>query len=147
MQLNGLTGLFIASKYFEVNPIMMKELINDMCYNKYSQQQFVDRETRLMSLLACEVDPPTHFDFVLVYYKLIRFHVQALKGPMTKPGLNFILLSEFFASEYCKMILADVELMSVRPSILAASAVIFGLQSAYKYLQNSEAKKQNPPEP
>lgn len=75
VQLTGLTGLFIASKYFEVTPIFMGDMVKDMCYEKYTAEQFVDRESQIMSLLACQVDPPTHFDFVLLYYKLLRLHV------------------------------------------------------------------------
>lgn len=44
-----------------------------------------------MSLLACEIDPPNHFDFVLLYFKLMRLHIQAMKGPISKPCLNYLL--------------------------------------------------------
>lgn len=32
VQLTGLTGLFIASKYFEITPIFLDQLIKEMCY-------------------------------------------------------------------------------------------------------------------
>ena len=134
VQLTGLTGLFIASKFFEITPIFMDQLIKDMCYGKYNQKQILDRETAIMSSLACEIDPPNHFDFVLLYFKLLRLHIQALKGPISKPSLNYLLQAEFFASEYSKMVLADIALMSVRPSILASTAVVFGLTTSSRYL-------------
>ena len=141
VQLTGLTGLFIASKYFEVTPIFMDQMVNEMCYDKFSHEQFLDRETALMSLLACEIDPPTHFDFVLLYFKLLRLHLQALKGPISKQSLNFLLTAEFFSSEYCKMVLADVTLMRVRPSMLSATGVAFGLMASYKHSLANLQKK------
>lgn len=45
-----------------------------MGYDKYTQKQFLDRETLLMSTLACEIDPPNVFDYVLLYFKLLRLH-------------------------------------------------------------------------
>lgn len=74
VQLTGLTGLFMASKYFDVHPIFMKELVNDMGYGKYKSTDFIDRETILISTLQCEIDPPSIIDFVLLYYKLLRLH-------------------------------------------------------------------------
>lgn len=130
VQLTGLTGLFICSKYFEVTPIFMDQMLQDMCYNKYSAREFLDRETTLMSLLACELDPPNHFDFTLLYFKMLRLHLQTLRGPISKPALNYLLQAEYFSTEYSKMILADITLMSVRPSILGATGVAFGLKAS-----------------
>jgi hypothetical protein len=62
----------MASKYFEIQPIFLDQLVNDMAYRKYSQGQFLAKETELISLLACDIDPPTHFDFTLLYAKFIR---------------------------------------------------------------------------
>lgn len=39
--------------------------------------------------------------------------------------------------------LADVALMSVRPSILGATAVLFGFTSAYHHLESEYQRKQN----
>ena len=98
-----------------------------------------------MSVLACDIDPPNHFDFVLLYFKLLRFHAQALRGPISKPALTYILQGEYFASEYCKMVLADITLMSVRPSILAATAVTFGLECSFKYKEPAKKGKAGAP--
>ncbi|TNV81199.1 hypothetical protein FGO68_gene5972 [Halteria grandinella] len=135
IQLTGLTGLFIASKYFEITPIFLKQLVSEMGYDKYTQKQFLDRETLLMSTLACEIDPPNVFDFVLVYFKLLRLHTQVLCGPISKPGLSFLMSAEYYSSEYSKMTLADITLQSVRPSILGACAVIFGVNAAVRHIK------------
>ena len=122
MQLTGLTAIFMASKYLEITPIFLDQLVNEMGYRKYKQTEFVQRETDLMSLLACEIDPPNHFDFVLLFSKFIRFQIQAFKGPITKPTLTYLLTAEYYSSEYSKMLLVDLDMMAVRPSILGATA-------------------------
>ena len=53
---------------------MKNQLVSEMGYDKYTEKQYLDRETTLMSVLACEIDPPNVFDYVLLYYKLIRLH-------------------------------------------------------------------------
>lgn len=58
-----------------------------------------------------------------------------LNGPISKPCLAFLMSAEYYSSEYAKMTLADITLQSVRPSILGACAVIFGINSAVRYLQ------------
>lgn len=75
VQLTGLTALFMASKYFEITPIFLKEMARDMSYGKFKQEEFLARETELMAILECNIDPPNHFDFAMLYYKLIRLHM------------------------------------------------------------------------
>ena len=49
MQLTGLTALFMASKYLEITPLFLDQLVNEMGYRKYKQVEYLDRETDLMS--------------------------------------------------------------------------------------------------
>ena len=64
---------------------------------------------------------------------MIRFFTQHIKGPISQPALKLLLVAEYTATEYCKFILADVIVKGVRPSILAATAIHFGMQSAKDY--------------
>jgi hypothetical protein len=138
MQLTGLTALFMVSKYLEITPLFLDQLVNEMGYRKYKAKEFVDRETELMSQLACEIDPPTHLDFTLLYSKFIRSQVQNFRGPIMKPTLTFLLTAEYYACEYCKMLLADLDMLSVRPSILAATAIKFGLEYSERYCRDHQ---------
>ncbi len=83
-------------------------------------------------MLACNLDPPNHFDFVLLYSKFIRFQLQAFRGPISKHALQYLLNFEYLSSEFSKMLLADVGLLSVRPSILGALAIQFSLVNSLK---------------
>lgn len=83
-----------------------------------------------MSTLACNIDPPHHFDYVLLYFKMIRAFTQQIKGPISKAALKILLTAEQTATAYCKFFMADVIIKGVRPSILAATAVHQGIQAA-----------------
>lgn len=74
----------MVSKYFEIQPIFLDQLVNDMAYRKYSAKQFLEKETQLMSLLACDIDPPNHFDFTLLYFKYIKMLLMGYKSQITK---------------------------------------------------------------
>lgn len=118
-----------------------------MGYRKYKQVEFLDRETDLMSQLACEIDPPTHLDFALLYSKFIRFQVQTFRGAILKPTLNFLLTAEYFTCEFCKMLLVDLDMLAVRPSILAATSIHFGLTYSQRYCTDHNTYvKDLPPE-
>lgn len=127
----------MVSKYFEILPIFLTDISKDMSYGKFKPYEYLRRETEIMALLECNIDPPNHYEFALLYFKLIRLFVQALNGPIQKTGLNYILQAESFTHEFCKMILADITMMSVRPSIVAAAGVVFGLNSAVKHIREN----------
>ena len=130
VQLTGLTGLFMVSKYFEIQPIFLDQLVNEMAYKKYNAKQFLDKETELMSLLACDIDPPNHFDFTLLYFKYIKMQIHGVKGAVSRSCLTFIEQYEALATDFCRMVLTDIEMVAMRPSILGAAAIHFGLESA-----------------
>lgn len=73
-----MTSLFIISKVYEVIPIEMYQVTNDMCFQKYTEEQFLERETEIMNVLGCIVDAPHTLEFLLFYFKLLRFYVQEL---------------------------------------------------------------------
>lgn len=53
-----------------------------------------------------------------------------------KPTLTFLLTAEYFTCEYCKMLLVDLDMLAVRPSILAATAIKFGLDYSDRYCRD-----------
>ena len=67
-------------------------------------------------------------NFVLLYYKLLRLHIQTLKGPVSKGALNFLVDAEKISISLAKITLADLTLLPVRPSILGAAVALFGLR-------------------
>jgi hypothetical protein len=80
-----------------------------------------------MTLFACDIDPPNHFDFLLLYFKYIRMHIYGFRGALSVCCQNFLDHYEKLATDFCRMVLSDVGCMAMRPSILAAAAIHFGL--------------------
>jgi hypothetical protein len=76
IQLVGMTALFIASKYFEVEPFGLDELISDFAFDKYTDKDFLDMETCIIKDISCEVEAPSVLEFLILYFKLIRLFLQ-----------------------------------------------------------------------
>lgn len=136
VQLTGLAALFMVSKFLEIVPLFLQDVVRDMAYNKYNARQIVDKETELMSLLACDIDPPNHFDAALVYFKYIRMQIYTFQAVISLKCLAYIESIEKYASDFCRMALTDIELMALRPSILGAYAIHFGIMSVEKFSSN-----------
>jgi hypothetical protein len=54
----------------------MRYVLEDMCFNKFSSKQLINKETEFLSILGCEIDQPYTLEFMLLFYKLIRLYVQ-----------------------------------------------------------------------
>jgi hypothetical protein len=105
-----------------------------MAYRKYSARNFLDKETELMSLLACDIDPPNHFDFTLLYFKFIRMKIHGFLGGISRSCISFIEQYETIATDFCRLVLSDVDAIAMRPSILGATAIHFGLEVVQNHL-------------
>ena len=115
-------------------------MVEDMCFKKYKQSEFLKRESQIVGALECEIDAPHVLEFLLLYFKLIRLYVQQTQG-ISKETSNYIKDSEEIAIAYCRITLVDIVLISVKPSIIAATAVIFGLFNASRTLNIVKKEK------
>lgn len=111
-----------------------------MCFSKYKASQFLEKETDIVTALSLHLDAPYLLEFLLLYFRLLKFYVQELlQSEISSSTAEYLDLSESLASQYLKAILVDVSMMAVKPSIIAATAVIFGLYAAY-HLKEKKAK-------
>jgi hypothetical protein len=62
----------------------------------------------------------------MLYFKAIRLYIQTSNNEM-KTIHTYLKYSENLAKFYCKMLLMDVDLVALKPSILGATAVFFGI--------------------
>lgn len=121
------------SKFFEIEPINLKQIVHDMCFEKYTDEQIVKRETEIADIMGCELDAPHHLEFVAYYYKLIRVYIQeVLPVPVSNEMCSDIRHCENISKQYSKLLLTDVALSNQRPSLVAATVVRFGLLSGYR---------------
>ena len=69
-----------------------------MCFEKYTEEEFLERETEIMNILGCIIDAPHTLEFLLFYFKLLRFYVQELmKSKLTIQVAGYLNLSEQYA--------------------------------------------------
>ena len=71
-----MTALFIASKNLEVEPLDLKTCVRDLCYNKYSKQEFLKKESEIRLATNYEVEAPTGLDFIMLYSRLIKMEFE-----------------------------------------------------------------------
>jgi len=56
--------MFIASKYEDVVPLMMRTVINKIGHNKFSLRQIEDKEMEILRVLSYKVGQPTVKEFL-----------------------------------------------------------------------------------
>lgn len=49
-------------------------MTEEMCFQRYTDEQFLERETDIITTLNMEIDSPHILEYLLLYYKLIKFY-------------------------------------------------------------------------
>jgi hypothetical protein len=71
LHLIGVATMFIASKYEDVVPILMRTVINKIGHNKFTQQQIQEKEIEILKALSFKVGAPTVKEHLDRYYEEI----------------------------------------------------------------------------
>jgi hypothetical protein len=142
IQLIAVTCYHIVSKIVEVEPIDLDTLAINFCHNKYEKERFNAIETDIFSQLSCEIETPHVLEFASFYYKCVRFYIQVSLCKLETVE-TYLGYCENLTKYFCRMIMMDVDLVGLRPSILGAAAIFFSLHNAQIYLpmMNEHAKK------
>lgn len=121
MHLNGVTNLFISSKYEDVIPLKMDLLISKICHGKFTKEDIQNQELEILENL----------EFDLCYPNILKF-VEVFLTEIKPDWGNF---GEFFskiAIYLSKMVIYDYEILSKHKySFLAAGVIIV----AFKMIQ------------
>ena len=56
--------MFIASKYEDVIPLLMKTIINKIGHNKFNQTQIEEKEIEILKVLSFKIGVPTIKEFI-----------------------------------------------------------------------------------
>ena len=60
----GIVSMFIASKYEDVIPILMKTLLNKIGHNKFDRKAIEEKEIEILQALSFKVGSPTIKEFI-----------------------------------------------------------------------------------
>jgi hypothetical protein len=73
-------SLFMASKYLEVEAMVLGDCSEVLLRSKYSSHELLDREQEIYFELGCELDAPTCLDFMMFYCRMIKFEIASLEN-------------------------------------------------------------------
>lgn len=112
LQLIGVTSLFLACKHEEIYPPEVRDCVY-ITDRAYDRQEVLDMEQTILRALDWRLYRPTSFPF------LDRFLSLTKASPMTRQAATY----------YLERTLQEHELLTFRPSMVCASAVILALNS------------------
>jgi hypothetical protein len=116
LHLAGVVSMFIASKYEDIVPLLMRTVVNKIGHNKFTVRQIEEKELDLLKIIEYKVGAPTVKEF------LDRF-LEELTDLIPKSD-------KFYKALMClsKMSCFSYELMQLPTSLLAAAILYIGLK-------------------
>ena len=112
LQLLGITSLLIASKYEEIYPPEIKELIN-MTDNAYSKNQVIKMENEILDAVHVNISFPTSLKFLEIF----------------KNKLNLSKNNFYSCLYFIEISLIDYKSSFFSPSLIASTSLLFNLMN------------------
>ncbi|XP_031707165.1 G2/mitotic-specific cyclin-B3 [Anarrhichthys ocellatus] len=110
LQLLGSTTMLIASKFEERSPPCVDDFLY-ICDDAYKREEIISMEANILQTLSFDINIPIPYRFLRRYAKCVS------------AGMDTLTLARFF----CEMSLMEVELVSVRGSLLASACLLLAL--------------------
>lgn len=127
MHILGLTAILIATKYEEIYPPSLQELLS-VSENKFSRRDVIEMEHQMLSKLEFSILAPSAYRFLERFSKL---------STVAHDEQTF-----FFAQYIQEIALLDESLLKYRPSEIAAGSLILSTKSLKKQnAWNSEMER------
>lgn len=125
----GVTCMFMASKFYEVNPLLLRDCRKTLCCDRFNHEEFVAKESYIIDVLTCTIDSPTTLDFLIFYFRILKFALHEGKptNQFSKPLVDFIVEWETLAYDMIKACLLDPAMSGHPPSIVSASFIYYAL--------------------
>ena len=64
LHVSGVVAMFIASKYEDVVPLLMRTVVNKIGHNKFTVRQIEEKELEILKTLSYKVGAPTVKEFL-----------------------------------------------------------------------------------
>jgi len=119
LQLVGVTALLIACKYEEIYPPEVRDCVY-ITDRAYQRQEVLDMEHDMLQKLRFKITVPTAYPFLQRFLSLVK------ASQLTRVASNY----------YMERTLQEHELLSFRPSVVCASAVILALNNPDIHLKD-----------
>ena len=112
LQLVGVTALLLASKYEEIYPPEVRDLVY-VTDKAYSRQQILAMETTMLNKLNFRLTVPTHYKFLVRYIKAAQCDTR----------------TKLIAYYFCEKTVPEYHMLKYKPSMIAASAVYLAMKA------------------
>ena len=135
--MSGYTGLFLASKNFEVEPFSINDLTKYLLKEfNMNTQQILEKEFQLRKTVDYQNEVATLFDFIMFYSKMWKIKcedsIRLIKEPLCEDVYNFLTEAESIVYDYSKSVLIDAQLMKYLPSIVVCALITASLEVLIK---------------
>lgn len=112
LQLVGVTALLLASKYEEIYPPEVRDLVY-VTDKAYTRQQILSMETTMLNKLSFRLTVPTHYKFLVRYIKAAQCDTR----------------TKLIAYYFCEKTVPVYDMLKYKPSMIAASAVYLAMKA------------------
>lgn len=135
--MSGYTGLFLASKNFEVEPFSINDLTKYLLKEfNMNTQQILEKEFQLRKTVEYQNEVATMFDFIMFYSKMWKIKcedsIRSIKEPLCEDVYNFLTEAESIVYDFSKSVLIDAQLMKYLPSIVVCALITASLEVLVK---------------
>ncbi|KAI3376213.1 hypothetical protein L3Q82_016720 [Scortum barcoo] len=110
LQLVGSTAMLIASKFEERSPPCVDDFLY-ICDDAYKREELISTEASILQTLSFDINIPIPYRFLRRYAKCVN------------AGMDTLTLARYF----CEMSLMEMELVTVRGSLLASACLLTAL--------------------
>lgn len=69
LHLIGICSIFIASKFCDMNPIRLNFLVEKIGHDKFSKEQIITMEEKILNVLEYDILKPTIFEFTTFFFE------------------------------------------------------------------------------
>ena len=73
LHLIGICSIFIASKFCDINPIRLKFLVEKIGHDKFSKEEIINMEEKILNVLQYDILKPTIYEFSTFFYEDLFF--------------------------------------------------------------------------
>jgi hypothetical protein len=113
LQLVGVTCLLLASKYEEIYPPEVRDLVY-VTDKAYTKQQILRMEGMVIRSLEFRLTVPTHYKFLVRYIKAAQCDTR----------------TKLIAYYFCEKCMPEFDMLEFKPSVIASAAVLLALKAS-----------------
>jgi hypothetical protein len=73
LHLIGICSIFIASKFCDINPIRLKFLVEKIGHDKFSKEEIINMEEKILNVLQYDILRPTIYEFTTYFFEDLFF--------------------------------------------------------------------------